>query len=113
MYVPYGGLKSTLGIWKQIRLDLDLFGQIQILERAMAVRGLIFHTHSQIGIPVIANPPDLRTLILHQQMRYSTDCSFETANFSSEKSVRELILGVIYNSMALSQPQSRDTVPIK
>jgi hypothetical protein len=61
-----------LGIRKLIRLDPDPFGQIQILDRAMAVRGLIFHTCSQIGIRVIANPPDLRTLILHLQMHYST-----------------------------------------
>jgi hypothetical protein len=77
----YSGLKSTLGIRKLIRLDPDLFGQIRILERAMAVHGLIFHTRSQIGIRVIANLPDLKTLILHLQMRYSTDHSFETADF--------------------------------
>jgi hypothetical protein len=44
---------------------LELFSQIRILERAMAVCGLIFQTRSQIGIWVIANLPDLRMLILH------------------------------------------------
>jgi hypothetical protein len=36
------GLKSVLEIWIWIRLDPDLFGAIQILERAMAVHGAIF-----------------------------------------------------------------------
>jgi hypothetical protein len=46
----YEGLKSLLGIMIQIRLDPDLFGHIRILERARAVRGLIFQPRSQIGI---------------------------------------------------------------
>jgi hypothetical protein len=46
----YDGLKSMLGIRKLIRYDTDLFGQIQILERAVEVCGLIFHTRSQIRI---------------------------------------------------------------
>jgi hypothetical protein len=37
-----------------VRLDPDLFGQIRILERAIAVPGLIFHHRSQTGIRVIA-----------------------------------------------------------
>jgi hypothetical protein len=77
----YDGLKSMLGIRKLNRLDPDLLGQIQILERAMSVRGLIFHTCSQIEIRVIANPLDLRTLILHLQMHYSTYGTFETTDF--------------------------------
>jgi hypothetical protein len=31
-----------LGIWILIRLDLDVFGQIRIIEKAVAVCGLIF-----------------------------------------------------------------------
>jgi hypothetical protein len=77
----YNRLKSILGIRILIWLDPDLFGQIWIFKRAMAVRGLIFHARSQVGIRVIANLPDLRFLILHLWMRYSTDRSFETANF--------------------------------
>jgi hypothetical protein len=61
-----------LGIRILIRFDPDLFGQLRILERAIAVRGLIFYTPSQIVIRVKANPPDLRTLSLHLQMRYYT-----------------------------------------
>jgi hypothetical protein len=64
----YDRLKFLLGFQIVIRLDLDLFGQIRIIERDMAVRGLTFHHRSQIGIRVIANPPDLRTLILHPHL---------------------------------------------
>jgi hypothetical protein len=39
-------------------LDPDLFWQILILERAMAVR-------SQLNAELEQNPPDLKTLILH------------------------------------------------
>jgi hypothetical protein len=65
------------------------FGQIQILARAMAVCGLISNTRSQIRIQVIPNLPHLRTLILHLQMRYSTDSSFDTADFQIDKRVYE------------------------
>jgi hypothetical protein len=49
----------------QIRLDPDLFDQIRILQGAMGVHGVIFHARILIGIQVVANPPDLRSLILH------------------------------------------------
>jgi hypothetical protein len=51
-----------LGIQTLIRLDPDLFGTTQILERAMAVRDLIFQSRSQIGS---------ENTILHPQMRYT------------------------------------------
>jgi hypothetical protein len=43
--------------------DPDLFGQIRVLQRAMAGRGRITQSRSQIGIRVIANPLDLSAMI--------------------------------------------------
>jgi hypothetical protein len=57
--------------------------------KSLAVRSSIFPTRRQIGIRVIANPLDLRSLILHLWMNYLTDRSFETADFSMVKRVRE------------------------
>jgi hypothetical protein len=54
----YVGPKSMLRIRIPVRLDPDLFWQILILERAMAVR-------SQLNAELEQNPPDLKTLILH------------------------------------------------
>jgi hypothetical protein len=56
-----------LGIQIWIRLNLDLFGRLRILQGALAVCSAIFYAHSQIGIRVVANPPDLRSLIFHPQ----------------------------------------------
>jgi hypothetical protein len=67
-----------VGIWIPVRLDPDLFGQILILEIAMAVR-------SQLDSELYPNSPDLRTLILHLWMRCFIGPSFKAA----EKSVRE------------------------
>jgi hypothetical protein len=44
-----------LGFKIEIRLDPDLFDQIQILQGAMGVRGAIFHARILIGIRVVAN----------------------------------------------------------
>jgi hypothetical protein len=35
------------------------------------------------------NPPDLENQFLHRWMYYSTDCRFKTANFYTEKRVRD------------------------
>jgi hypothetical protein len=90
----YDGLKSMLGIQILIliRSDPDAFGQIRILERATAVRGLIFQPHSLIEIRDIANLPYQRTAIFHLQMRYSTNTyrCFEMADFYMEKRFLEL-----------------------
>jgi hypothetical protein len=96
-------------------LDLDLFGQIRILERAMAVRGLILNTRSQIEIRAIANPLDLRTLILHLQMRYRlySTVAFKLPIFKRIKGLANLSLGLSYGSMASSHPRFRDTIPLK
>jgi hypothetical protein len=59
--------------WAQIYIgdpnpDQDesgFFSQIRILQRAIAVPGRIFQPHYQIGIRVIANPPDLNAMVLH------------------------------------------------
>jgi hypothetical protein len=48
----------------RIRLDPVLFDRIQILQGAMTVRGEIFHARIPIGIRVVANPVDLRSLII-------------------------------------------------
>jgi hypothetical protein len=48
----YYRLKSRLLIRIQIRLDLDLFDQIRVLQRDMAVWGRIIHPRSQSGIRV-------------------------------------------------------------
>jgi hypothetical protein len=76
-----------LGIQISIMLDLDLFSQIRILQKAITSHGRIFQPHSQIGIRVIANPPDLSTMIFH--LWRHMDRSFETANFQAEKWARK------------------------
>jgi hypothetical protein len=43
---------------------------------------------------------------------YYTDHSFETSNFLAQKGRETFSLGLIDNYMALSQLQSRDTVPL-
>jgi hypothetical protein len=48
-----------------VRLDPDLFVQIWIIERALAVR-------SHLDTELEQNPPDLRTLTLHLWMCYCT-----------------------------------------
>jgi hypothetical protein len=89
MYSIYNGLIFMLVIQIPIRLDLDLFGQIRILQRAMVVRGRIIQPRSQTGIRVIANPLDLSTMILDLPMPNSTCRSFEKADFQSERWIRE------------------------
>jgi hypothetical protein len=70
-----------LGIQIWIKLNLDLFGQIRILQEAMVVRGAIFHVRNQIGIQVVANPPDLRSLILHLWMHCSSTLALKRPIF--------------------------------
>jgi hypothetical protein len=77
----YDELKLMLMAQIRLRLDPDLFDRIQILQGAIAVCGAIFHAHIPIRIRVVANLPDLRSLILHLWKHCSTDCSFETADF--------------------------------
>jgi hypothetical protein len=55
----------------------------------MEVRIAIFHARIPFGIRVVANPPGLRALILHLWMHCVMDCSFETADFQTEKRVGE------------------------
>jgi hypothetical protein len=73
------------------------------------------------GVPKLANgldakskqnPPDLENLFLHRWMRYCMDRSFETGVFLAEKGLATSSLGLTYHSIALSQLQSRDTVPL-
>jgi hypothetical protein len=45
-------------------------------------------------------------------MRYCTESSFEAGDFLAEKGLATFSLGLIRHSMALSQLQSRDTVPL-
>jgi hypothetical protein len=71
-----------LGFQIQIRLD-------RILQGAMGVPGAIFHACIPIGIRVVANLPDLRSLILHLWKHCLTDFSFETTDFQMEKRVHE------------------------
>jgi hypothetical protein len=85
----YDELKLMIGLQIRVRLDLDLFDRIQILQGAMAICGAIFHARIPIGIRVVENPVDLRSLILHPWKHYSTNCSFGTADFKTEKRVRE------------------------
>jgi hypothetical protein len=70
-----------LGIQIRVRLDLDLFNRIQILQGALGVRGAIFQACNPMGIRVVANLTDLRSLILHLWKHCLTDCSFETTDF--------------------------------
>jgi hypothetical protein len=98
-------LMVVFQIW--IRLDPDLFNQIQILQGAMAVWGANFHDCILIGIQVV----DLKSLILlYITQHSSTDCSFERQIFKRKKGLANLSLGLIYYSIASSQPKSRDTI---
>jgi hypothetical protein len=101
IYLQYDGLKFMLGIRILIRFNPHLFDQIRILERGIAVCGLIFHPRSQIGIRVIENLSDLRRMILHLQLHYSTDLDIGTAYFYKEKEFANLSLGLIYSSLSL------------
>jgi hypothetical protein len=76
----YDEFKLMLGFQIQIRLDPDLFYRNQILQGAMAVCSEIFHARNLIGIRVVANLVDLRSLILHLWKHCSMNCSFGTAN---------------------------------
>jgi hypothetical protein len=83
------------GIWRNLWTmgqlctgDPDLFGQIRILEKTLAVRP-IFQPRSQFGIQITANPLDLRTMILHLWFRYYLDCNFEMADFFSRDKVSQ------------------------
>jgi hypothetical protein len=80
-------------------LDPDLFGQIRILERTMAVR-------SQLNSELKQNPLDLRTQISNERMRYFMDGSFKKAFFKGKKVLWNLSLDLNYGSIG----QSRDTV---
>jgi hypothetical protein len=74
----YDGPKYMLGIRIPVRLDPDLFKQIRIIERTMSrSRNELSASQSELW----QNPPDLRTLILHIWIHYSTDRSFKTADF--------------------------------
>jgi hypothetical protein len=59
------------------------------VRRTLTVCGAIFHTCSQIGFRVMANPLNLRTLISHLWWRYR---SFETADFCFTENVCKLKL---------------------
>jgi hypothetical protein len=61
----YDVLKLMLGYQIWIRLDPDLFDRILILQGDMAVHSEIFYARITIGIRVVANPVDLRSLILN------------------------------------------------
>jgi hypothetical protein len=77
----YDELTLMQGFQIRIRLDPDLFDWIQILQGAMGDRGVIFHAHISIGIQVVENPPDLRSLILHLWKQRLMDCSIEMTDF--------------------------------
>jgi hypothetical protein len=68
-----------------IRLNMDLFGHIRILQGTMAVRSAIFHARSQIGIRFVANPSDLSSLILYLWMHCSTDLALKQPIFKRKK----------------------------
>jgi hypothetical protein len=102
-----------LGFQIQIRLDPDLFDQIWILQGAMGVHGAIFHVRIPFGIPVVANPPDLRSLILHlwKHCTAQQTVALKRPIFKRKKGFAYLSLGLIYYFIASSQPPSRVTVP--
>jgi hypothetical protein len=70
-----------LGFPIRIRLDPDLFDRIQILQGAMAVCGEIFYARIPFDIGVVANPVDLRSLILYLWKHCSMNCSLGTIDF--------------------------------
>jgi hypothetical protein len=69
------------GIQIRIRLDLELFDWIRILQGAIEVRSEIFQDRIPIRFKVVANPVDLRYLNLHLWKHCLTNCSFGTAYF--------------------------------
>jgi hypothetical protein len=92
----YDELKLMLWLQIRIRLDPDLFDGIQIFQGAMGVRGVIFHARIPIGIRVVANPPDLRSLILHLWKYCLTDCTVALKRpiFKWKKGFPNLSLGL-------------------
>jgi hypothetical protein len=92
-------LKLMLEFQIRIRLDPDLFDWILILQGVMVVHGAIFHARIPIGIRVVANLPDLRSLILHLWKHCSMDCCFEMTFFRWKKEFVNLSLGLIYYSI--------------
>jgi hypothetical protein len=93
----YDGLKSMLEIEIQIKLNLVLFGRIQILQEVMAVPGVIFHAPSQIGILVIANLSEMNLIIFHLWMHCLTDSiSLKWPIFKQKKESVNLGLVLIY-----------------
>jgi hypothetical protein len=69
----YVELKLMLGFQIRIRLETDLFDWIEILQGAMAVCIAIFHARIPTEFRVVANPQNLRSLILHLWKHCSTD----------------------------------------
>jgi hypothetical protein len=55
------------------------------------------------------NPPDLENQFLHQWMR---TVALRRAIFKRKNVFATISLGIIYHSTTLSQPKSRDTVPL-
>jgi hypothetical protein len=89
-------LKVLLEIPIFIRLDLDLFWQIRILERTMAVRSTNFQPWSQTGIQVIAKSVVVENRILHLRMPHSQGCSVDLKRpiFKRKKGSRTFSLGL-------------------
>jgi hypothetical protein len=100
-----------LGFQIWIRLDPDFFISIRIRQGAMGVCGAIFKACIPIGILVVANPPDLRPLMIYGSTAQRT-VALKRPIFKREKGFANLNLGLIYYSVASSQPSSRDTVPL-
>jgi hypothetical protein len=110
----YDELKLMLRFKIRIRLDPDLFNWIWILQGAMGVCGAIFHDPFLIGIRVVANLPDLRSLILHLwNFTAQQTAALKRPIFKRKKGFANLSLGLIYYSIASSQQPSRDTVHLK
>jgi hypothetical protein len=88
--------QNLLLIRIHVGLDPNLFGSVQTLERTFADRGAIFPTHSQIGIRVVANPPDLRTLIVDLWRRYTlwNGALKQPSEINGKKYSRNLSLGL-------------------
>jgi hypothetical protein len=124
------GQNSTLnGPWKRRCYKVVVVCARKTRWRVLAVRAMVVQCatigrsqqplhnmpwdNSKLDAGLWQNPLDLDNRFLHRLMRYCTDRSCEIGDYKWKKVFATISLGLmIYHSMVLSQPPSRNTVPL-
>jgi hypothetical protein len=109
----YDELKLMLGFLIWISLEPDLFNWIRILQGAMGVHGAIFMLAFQLKSKLwqIRRIWDTWFYIYGSTAQWTV--ALKRPIFKQKKGFANLSLGLIYYSIASSQPPSRDTVPLR